>query len=87
MKISHNVVSGGSYDFVGADADPTEIDSDGGHGTSIAGIIAAKGWNDIGVRGVARCIAEGFNFHNLLTPILQIRLVEQVTHQTSIYLT
>ena len=29
----------------------------GGHGTSVAGIIAAKGWNNIGVRGdCTKCI-------------------------------
>ena len=63
LEIAHedlvdNVVAG-SYDFVNSDNDPTQPDpcSDeddcGGHGTSVAGIIAAKGWNNIGVRGVA----------------------------------
>ncbi|MDA9765784.1 S8 family serine peptidase [Gammaproteobacteria bacterium] len=63
LEISHedlvdNVVSG-SYDFVNSDNDPTQpdpcTDEDDcvGHGTSVAGIIAAKGWNNIGVRGVA----------------------------------
>jgi len=63
LEIAHedlkdNVISG-SWDFTNEDNDPTRPDpcSDDnpckGHGTSIGGIIAAKGWNNIGVRGVA----------------------------------
>jgi len=63
LEIAHedlkdNIISG-SWDFVNSDNDPTQPDpcSDeddcGGHGTSLAGIIAAKGWNNIGVRGIA----------------------------------
>ncbi|MDA7697486.1 S8 family serine peptidase, partial [Gammaproteobacteria bacterium] len=63
LEIAHedlqdNIISG-SWDFVNSDNDPTQPDpcSDeddcGGHGTSIGGIIAAKGWNNIGVRGIA----------------------------------
>lgn len=33
--------------------DPTSLDNDGDHGTSVAGLIAAKGWNGLGGRGVA----------------------------------
>jgi subtilisin family serine protease len=33
--------------------DPTSTAKDGDHGTSVAGLIAAKGWNNIGTRGVA----------------------------------
>ncbi|PIQ59075.1 MAG: serine protease [Bdellovibrio sp. CG12_big_fil_rev_8_21_14_0_65_39_13] len=33
--------------------DPTNSGTEGDHGTSVAGIIGARGWNDIGNRGVA----------------------------------
>ena len=33
--------------------DPTSLSNSGDHGTSVAGLIAAKGWNGLGGRGVA----------------------------------
>jgi kexin len=45
--LADNVVSGGSYDYVDLDADPTA----GDHGTACAGVAAAVGLNDLGVRG------------------------------------
>ncbi|MCT2533683.1 Ig-like domain-containing protein [SAR92 clade bacterium H231] len=57
-----NVVAG-SWDFVNSDSDPTSDNVSGDHGTSVAGIIAAKGWNNIGVRGVApNASIIGYNF-------------------------
>ena len=77
LEIAHedlvdNVING-SWDFVNEDSDPTqasectsdeiEAESCGGHGTSIAGIIGAKGWNNIGVRGIAPDVSLiGYNF-------------------------
>jgi subtilisin family serine protease/subtilisin-like proprotein convertase family protein len=57
LEIAHedlvdNLVSG-SWDFVNSDNDPTNPANDGDHGTMVAGIIAAKGWNNKGGRGVA----------------------------------
>ncbi len=44
---------------------PRNTSLDGDHGTSVAGIIAATGWNDIGVRGVAPgAVVAGLNYLN-----------------------
>ncbi len=51
-----NVLPNRSLNFVEGAIDPTDPTStavDGDHGTSVAGLIAAKGWNGIGGRGVA----------------------------------
>ena len=50
--LTDNIVSG-SYDFANSDTDPTTSANDGDHGTSVAGIIASRGWNNKGGRGVA----------------------------------
>lgn len=68
LEIEHedlapNVVPGGSYDFVDDDNNPQKAEGDGGHGTSVAGIIASRGWNNIGTRGGAPYASlKGFNF-------------------------
>ena len=68
LEIAHedlaaNVVSGGSWDFVGGDTDPTPSSSGGDHGTSVAGLTAAVGFNSKGGRGVAPAASlKGFNF-------------------------
>ena len=60
--LSANAVSGGSWDFVGGDSDPTNSVTNGDHGTSVAGLIAATGWNGKGGRGVApKASLKGFN--------------------------
>ncbi len=51
-----NVLPNRSLNFIkgAVDAtDPTNTADDGDHGTGVAGLIAAKGWNGIGGRGVA----------------------------------
>lgn len=58
LEIAHedlapNIVANRSWDFVGNDTDPTNPSIYGDHGTSVAGIIAADGFNKIGSRGVA----------------------------------
>jgi subtilisin family serine protease len=54
--LKDNLVAGGSWDFVDNDANPG-LDSNGKkvgyHGTSVAAILGAVGWNNIGLRGVA----------------------------------
>ena len=58
LEIAHedlvdNVLDGYSWDFWEDDTDPTNSSCCGDHGTSVAGMIAAKGWNNLGGRGVA----------------------------------
>ena len=61
--LSANVVINESYDFINGDTDPTRTLDDGGHGTSVAGIIAARAWNNTGGRGIApEASLKGFNF-------------------------
>ncbi|MDA9950707.1 S8 family serine peptidase, partial [Luminiphilus sp.] len=60
--LSGNVVSG-SKDFADGDNDPTNPDPTSGHGTAVAGIIAAEGWNNKGGRGVAPSASlVGYNY-------------------------
>jgi subtilisin family serine protease len=47
--LAPNILSGYSWDYVHNEADPT----DGEHGTSAAGVAAARGYNSIGVTGAA----------------------------------
>jgi thermitase len=52
VKITHPDLLGRGvpgYDFVNNDNDP---DDDGGHGTNVAGVVAANGNNEIGVAGM-----------------------------------
>ena len=67
LEITHedlkdNIVVNGSYNFVNDSTDPSTTSTEGDHGTSVAGIIAATAWNDIGGRGVAPEVSlKGFN--------------------------
>lgn len=69
LEIAHpdlvdNILPNGSHNFLNGSNDPTPRadDSDGDHGTAVAGIIAARGWNGIGGRGVApEAKLAGFN--------------------------
>jgi subtilisin family serine protease len=60
--LSGNVVANESWDFAGSDNDPTNPSTEGDHGTSVGGLIAALN-NSIGGRGVAPSASlKGFNF-------------------------
>ena len=68
LEIAHedlvdNILDGYSYDFTDGDTDPTNTSVFGDHGTSVAGIISAKAWNNVGGRGVApNSNVIGYNF-------------------------
>ncbi|MCG3863472.1 MULTISPECIES: S8 family serine peptidase, partial [unclassified Photobacterium] len=70
LEIAHedlveNVIPGMSYDFVEQDNDPSpnQYETGGDHGTSVAGLTAAVGFNGKGGRGVAPSASlSGFNF-------------------------
>ena len=68
LEIAHedltdNIVSGGSWDFVNSDTDPTNTSITGDHGTSVAGLAASRGWNGKGGRGVSPSASlKGFNY-------------------------
>jgi len=60
--LAANIVSG-SRDFVNSDNDPSPTSNGGDHGTSVAGIIASAGWNNLGGRGVApNASLKGYNW-------------------------
>lgn len=48
-----NVLPNRSLNFTDGSSDPTLAGLGGDHGTSVAGLIAAQGWNGLGGRGVA----------------------------------
>ncbi|APP85508.1 Microbial serine proteinase [Xanthomonas hortorum pv. vitians] len=68
LEIGHedlrdNIIPDGSHNFGNGSHDPTPNDPNFGHGTSVAGIIAAVGWNGRGGRGVApEALLAGFDF-------------------------
>jgi subtilisin family serine protease len=67
LEIAHedlvdNVIAGGSFNYVDSSTDPTNPSTIGDHGTSVAGLVAARGWNNKGGRGVAPLASlKGFN--------------------------
>jgi subtilisin-like proprotein convertase family protein len=67
LEIAHedlaaNVIAGGSWNFINKTTNPTSTATDGDHGTSVAGLIAAVR-NTVGGIGVAPGASlKGFNF-------------------------
>lgn len=73
LEIAHadlnsNVVLNGSYNFSYPNNtkglfDPTATNTDGDHGTGVAGLAGARGGNELGIWGVAPSVElKGFNF-------------------------
>jgi subtilisin family serine protease len=64
--LAPNVIANKSWDFIQEDNDPTvpsTTDNGEDHGTSVAGIIASAGWNNVGGRGVApNATIVGYNY-------------------------
>ncbi|KTF36228.1 S8 family peptidase [Xanthomonas vesicatoria] len=61
--LADNILPNGSYNFGDRSHDTTPVDPDNGHGTAVAGIIGAVGWNGRGGRGVApEVLMAGFDF-------------------------
>ncbi|WP_299003379.1 S8 family serine peptidase [uncultured Shewanella sp.] len=62
-NLQNNILQSGSYNLNTGSNDPTPNDTSSSHGTAVAGIIAAEGWNNIGGRGVApKAKLIGFNY-------------------------
>lgn len=51
--LAANVIPNGSYNFMNGSSDPTPSGPGYDHGTQVAGIVAAVGWNGHGGRGIA----------------------------------
>lgn len=72
LEVNHedlvdNVASGASFNYLTNQTDPTnpDDDTDSGHGTAVAGIIAARDQNSTDMRGVApRASLAGYNLLN-----------------------
>ncbi|WOS39382.1 S8 family serine peptidase [Xanthomonas rydalmerensis] len=61
--LAANILPNGSHNFLDGSHDPKPSDVDDAHGTAVAGIAAAVGWNGKGGRGVApQASLAGFNY-------------------------
>ncbi|WP_434988313.1 S8 family peptidase [Xanthomonas melonis] len=61
--LAANILPNGSYNFGDRSHDTTPSDPGNGHGTAVAGIVGAVGWNGRGGRGVApEALLAGFDF-------------------------
>ncbi len=85
--LTDNVLPGESRDYNLAapyTGDPTPSAADEGHGTAVAGLIAARGWNSLGSRGVApEAGLAGFNF--LGATITVAKLIHQATGNFDVF--
>ncbi|ODA29768.1 S8 family serine peptidase, partial [Veronia pacifica] len=84
--LADNIVPGISYNFLNSsnDPSPSRYSEDGDHGTSVAGLIAAKANNSLGGRGVSPdAQLFGFNYvgteEKNLTPFLRTHVGDLVS--------
>ncbi|MEI2432476.1 S8 family serine peptidase [Lysobacter yananisis] len=79
VEIAHpdlvaNVVPNGSWNFNDGSHDPTPVSGGSSHGTMVAGIVAAVGWNGIGGRGVAPAARlKSFNYLDAASTTAQLQ--------------
>ncbi|MGH8082496.1 MAG: S8 family serine peptidase [Lysobacter sp.] len=79
VEIAHpdlaaNVVPDGSWNFNDNSHDPTPVSGASSHGTQVAGIVAAVGWNGIGGRGVAPAAKlKSFNYLDAASTTAQLQ--------------
>ncbi len=77
----HKDYNDGASNYLG---DPTSSSARGDHGTSVAGIIAAEGWNGIGGRGIAPgALVSGLNY--VSSTQAQVFQLDQATGPYSIF--
>jgi len=90
LEISHedlidNVVVGGSFNYLNNTTDPTNTATIGDHGTSVAGLVAARGWNNKGGRGVAPLASlKGFNVLKATTTAQDIESLGGATYSADV---
>lgn len=88
LEIAHedladNVVGGCSYDYIDKDADPES--GPHGHGTSVAGVAAARDLNDLGVRGAApHANLVGYNLLQNATTLNQVDAMKRYISSVAI---
>jgi hypothetical protein len=89
--LAENLVENGSWNFLSGTNDPTGYDwnvEGDSHGTSVAGIIGAVGWNDLGVRGVAPKVGlKGINLLSFYTELNELNALgfEKYSSDTDIF--
>ncbi|MBE3072223.1 MAG: S8 family serine peptidase, partial [Acidobacteria bacterium] len=84
--LAPNVVAGLSHNYVTGSSDPTPSSGTDSHGTSVGGIAAARGFNGIGVSGVAPYAGlVGFNFLKYVNDVNEVDALSRSNQIVDIY--